>query len=139
MFSRRHVQSIIDHLLCYGKLVFPLSLPTHKWHTLLPCVSPVQSCWSSWWPFVHGDWSNGSISPLSYIVIMFPFYIYLAFILLWSLLFKHQDGGTPSAHTIFFSFCLHTNYGRFYFYFKHLFEIHSYLIIQVRSHVKTNG
>jgi len=77
MFSRCHVQSIIDHLLCYGKLVFPLSLslsrptpgggffPTHKWHTLLPCVSPVQSCWSSWWPFVHGDWSNGLISPLS--------------------------------------------------------------------------
>ena len=26
MFSRRHVQSIIDHLLCYGKLIFPLSL-----------------------------------------------------------------------------------------------------------------
>ena len=42
-----------------------LSLPTHKWHTLLPCVSPVQSCWSSWWPFVHGDRSNRLISPLS--------------------------------------------------------------------------
>ena len=31
----------------------------------------------------------------------------------------------------FFSFCLRTNYGRFYFYFKHLFEIHSYLIISL--------
>ena len=54
MFSRRHVQSIIDHLLCYGKLFFPpplsLSLPlslsqpffpTHEWHTLLPTTSCV--------------------------------------------------------------------------------------------------
>ena len=76
MFSGRHVQSIIDHLLCYGKLFFSSAslsrafnfFPTHKWHTLLPttsCVSPDQSCWSSWWPFVHGDWSNGLISPLS--------------------------------------------------------------------------
>jgi hypothetical protein len=31
MFSRRHVQSIIGHLLCYGKIIFfpppPRSLP----------------------------------------------------------------------------------------------------------------